>query len=184
MFQSVPKGFFSANERINAMPVDVVDNILKESFAEHTSTQKISESLPNGEVSQADLEVAVNAIAFTLRQLPSEGTVDELKGILAKHTDLSDDVVTKLLTARENSSQKGELKRCLSLGRLVGMEWKLGVGIASSKGRALNAPYISLLVKIQESSGVTRAHPMELSLGEFQVFARTFRSIHDHLESV
>ena len=49
------------------------------------------------------------------------------------------------------------------------MDWKLGVAMSSSGCRSLNAPYVSLQLKVGESQYQTKVYNIEMSLAEFQV---------------
>jgi len=56
----------------------------------------------------------------------------------------------------------------LTVGELVDMQWKLGVAVESSDGVS-NQPFVSVLVRIKDSSGQLASRSFELSLQEFQV---------------
>jgi len=72
----------------------------------------------------------------------------------------------------------------LRLGQLMGLDWKLGVGISSSHCRALNSPFVSLVLRVAEPDGRVTAHALELTLAQFQEFSKTFREIRQQLDTV
>ena len=75
------------------------------------------------------------------------------------------------------SASTGVVARALSLGKLVGLDWKVGVALESSTCKTLNAPFVTVVLRVQHESGDISSHPMELSLGEYQSFAKSFRAI-------
>jgi hypothetical protein len=55
------------------------------------------------------------------------------------------------------------------IGQLVDMEWRLGVAVKSSNCKALSAPFVSVLLRVQDSDKKIQTHTLELTLAEFQV---------------
>lgn len=55
------------------------------------------------------------------------------------------------------------------IGQLVDMEWRLGVAVKSSNCKALNTPFVSVLLRVQDSDKKIQTHTLELTLAEFQV---------------
>ena len=73
----------------------------------------------------------------------------------------------------------------LSLGRLVDIDWKVGVSLQSSKCKSLNAPYISIVLRIKnDRNGDISCYPLELSIQEFQEFSASFHSINAVMNSI
>jgi hypothetical protein len=56
----------------------------------------------------------------------------------------------------------------LNVGKLLRMDWKAGVSVQSSQCKALKVPFVSLVLHVLEGGRVA-AHPVELTIAEFQV---------------
>lgn len=73
----------------------------------------------------------------------------------------------------------------LCVGRLVGLETKLGVAVASDSCKRLSAPFVTLLVRIAADGGDSvEEHAYELTLPQFQSFARQIKDIAGLMESL
>lgn len=55
----------------------------------------------------------------------------------------------------------------VSLGRLVDIEWKVGVSVSSSHVKNLDAAFVGLNVVIRNTAGKLENHTMELTIAEF-----------------
>jgi len=58
---------------------------------------------------------------------------------------------------------------CVNCIQLVDMQWSLGMSMASSNCRNLNSPFVSVLLKVAESSGTVTEQSFEMTLPEFKV---------------
>ncbi|XP_029981182.1 COMM domain-containing protein 6 [Sphaeramia orbicularis] len=72
----------------------------------------------------------------------------------------------------------------LSIGRLVDMQWKLGMAVSSDTCRSLNSPYVSVLLKIAEPSGQICQRSFEMTIPQFQNFHNQFREMAAVMETV
>jgi hypothetical protein len=59
--------------------------------------------------------------------------------------------------------------KVFNVGQLLDFEWKLGVAVESSNCKALNAPFVSILLRTLDDNGKVISHAFELSFSEFQV---------------
>jgi hypothetical protein len=71
----------------------------------------------------------------------------------------------------------------LSVGRLVSVETKLGVAVASDTCKRLNTPFLTVLAKIEYGGTVTE-HTFEMSIPQFQSFAKNIKEISSLMESL
>ncbi len=60
-------------------------------------------------------------------------------------------------------------RQVLSIGTLVGFDWKLGVAVASSQCANLNVPFVSVVVRVADINGNVISHPFEMNFTEFYV---------------
>lgn len=65
-------------------------------------------------------------------------------------------------------------KQSFSIGKLVNLRWRLGIAVKSSSCSALNAPFVSLLMEVEDGNQKKTTHTLELTLAEFQV---TFKKL-------
>ncbi|CAG5865822.1 unnamed protein product [Menidia menidia] len=77
-----------------------------------------------------------------------------------------------------------EVRTMLSVGKLVDMDWKLGMAVSSDTCRSLNLPYVTLLLKILEPSGQICQRSFEMTIPQFQNFHKEFKEIAAHMETV
>lgn len=82
-------------------------------------------------------------------------------------------------SARTQQQQSG-----MKLGRLVKLDWKLGVRVSSSQCQSLNTPYVALTMHIADSDGKVRAIPLQLSLEEFRSLGGAFQDVVTQLDQI
>ncbi|XP_031442418.1 COMM domain-containing protein 6 isoform X2 [Clupea harengus] len=71
-----------------------------------------------------------------------------------------------------------------SIGQMVDMQWKLGMAVSSDTCRSLNSPYVSLLLKVADTSGEVSYKSFEMTIPQFQNFHSQFKDISAALETV
>ncbi|XP_048880095.1 COMM domain-containing protein 6 isoform X1 [Brienomyrus brachyistius] len=96
-----------------------------------------------------------------------------------------------LQTVRNMWSEQGAVIRThqeaqvmMSVGQLVDVKWKLGMAVSSDNCRSLNSPYVSLLLKVADTSGQITHKSFEMTVPQFQNFFRQFKEIATVLETV
>ncbi|XP_041713433.1 COMM domain-containing protein 6 isoform X2 [Coregonus clupeaformis] len=77
-----------------------------------------------------------------------------------------------------------EVQAMLSIGQLVDMQWKLGMAVSSDTCRSLNSPYVSLLLKIADTSGQISQRSFEMTIAQFHNFYSQFKEVAAVLETV
>jgi len=77
-----------------------------------------------------------------------------------------------------------QLKTTLNVGKLVSLEWKLGVAISSSQFNSVNAPFVTLLLKVSDNNNAITSHSFELSASEFNDFAKNLNDIQALLKAL
>ncbi|XP_051998773.1 COMM domain-containing protein 6 [Xyrauchen texanus] len=77
-----------------------------------------------------------------------------------------------------------ELLTMASIGQLVDMQWKLAMAVSSDTCRSLNSPFISVLMKIADTSGEILQKSFEMTVQQFQNFYRQFKEMASVLETV
>lgn len=82
-------------------------------------------------------------------------------------------------SARDSESKGSEAgdapaaaARTLSVGEVVGLDWRVGVALQSSACSDLSSPFVTLKLKVANSDGHVTAYPLELTVPEFNVSQR------------
>ncbi|XP_041115687.1 COMM domain-containing protein 6-like isoform X2 [Polyodon spathula] len=71
----------------------------------------------------------------------------------------------------------------ITVGQLVDFQWKLAMAISSDTCRSLNYPYISMTLKVANSSGQITSKSFEMTIPQFQNFFRQFKEMAAILET-
>ncbi|XP_030642988.1 COMM domain-containing protein 6 [Chanos chanos] len=77
-----------------------------------------------------------------------------------------------------------EVQAMSSIGQLVDLQWKLGMAVSSDTCRSLNSPYVSLVLKIADTSGEISYKSFEMTIPQFQNFSKQFKEMASVLETV
>ena len=173
-----------------------------------TFCQKLNAS--GVELSLQSVESVIHATVYILRgalRLLSSSPGD-LQAALQHSTDLSDTTAEvfalgfahylKLKTkkqAKQKAAAQAEdgsasalagvtARAPASSGRVVGMDWKVGVRVASDRCEELNTAFVTVVLRIANADGEVTANAVEMSVPEFNSFASTLREIGRKLDSV
>ncbi|XP_006639448.1 COMM domain-containing protein 6 [Lepisosteus oculatus] len=84
----------------------------------------------------------------------------------------------KFVLANQNA------KAMINIGQLVDLQWKLGMAVSSDTCRSLNYPYVSMTLKIADTTGQLLSKSFEMTVPQFQNFFRQFREMAAVLETV
>ncbi|KAI5621348.1 COMM domain-containing protein 6 [Silurus asotus] len=117
--------------------------------------------------------------------LTADGLVAKLGECNTKWSKSALQVVHQLWTDHGSLVQAHqEMQAVASIGQLVDIQWKLGMAVSSDTCRSLNSPYISVLMKIADTSGEISYKSFEMTVIQFQNFYRQFKEIASVLETV
>ncbi|XP_077393553.1 COMM domain-containing protein 6 isoform X2 [Festucalex cinctus] len=72
----------------------------------------------------------------------------------------------------------------LSVGRLVDMQWKVGLAVSSDTCRSLNSPFVTILLKIAEPSGQISQKAFEMTVPQFQNFHKQMKELAAVMETI
>ncbi|KAJ8256096.1 hypothetical protein COCON_G00199600 [Conger conger] len=94
--------------------------------------------------------------------------------------------VVRKLWSEQGASVCGhqEAQAMLSVGQLVDVQWKLGMAISSDSCRSLNSPFVTLLLKVADSSGQISSKSFEMTIPQFQNFFKQFKEMAAVLETI
>ncbi|KAM9319936.1 COMM domain-containing protein 6 [Gastrophryne carolinensis] len=68
--------------------------------------------------------------------------------------------------------------------QLVDFHWRIGMAVSSDHCRSLNYPYVTVSLKVADSSGHVTVNVFEMSISEFQNFHKHFKEMSAALETV
>lgn len=171
------KGISTAAKVIGKHPVEVQKAVI-ETCLEFDTALTVDEKSRSCGLSPEDLQAAYEAskcLVSALRFLKEEHATSLLEGL-----NLDADIMTLLKTVA--SSNVG--KPAGPLGKLVNVEWKIGVAAMSDLCKNLNSPFVMLELTVQNSAGNRSRHTIELTVPEFQKFASTMQELHGVMSTV
>ena len=117
----------------------------------------------------------------------------ELPGVLTATTGLTEAAAALVAArwAREAASRPAEpadgaaaAAELFRVGKLVSLEWKIGVAAASSLCATLLEPYALLIFRTADTDGRQTRRAVELTLPELQQLTATFEEVSAVLERV
>eukprot|EP00455_Lapot_gusevi_P045860 TRINITY_DN5931_c0_g2_i1.p1 TRINITY_DN5931_c0_g2~~TRINITY_DN5931_c0_g2_i1.p1 ORF type:complete len:233 (-),score=67.77 TRINITY_DN5931_c0_g2_i1:118-759(-) len=210
-FSAAPLGFLKANQLINSLHQSLLKKILDDvldmlyhklgSAKASNYTELIAHY--QSTLTQTQLQSIINAIFFIYR-IVIQQKLSDVSETLRRETVLEADAVQLfqqawaahstegVLTAlssgseakHEEKSGAAALQQTLQLGRVLSLDWKLGVAVASADCAVLHAPFVTILLKVADTNGEVTSHCFDLSLPQFQDFARNFHDIAARLDTV
>ncbi|KAB5576898.1 hypothetical protein PHYPO_G00203810 [Pangasianodon hypophthalmus] len=132
----------------------------------------------------------IRLLSFNFRSaaktnLTADGLVTKLGECTSKWSKSSLQVMHQLWTEHGSLVKAHqEVQAVASIGQLVDIQWKLGIAVSSDTCRSFNSPYISVLMKIADTSGEISYKSFEMTVLQFQNFYRQFKEIASVLETV
>jgi|EP01047_Picozoa_sp_COSAG01_P067996 hypothetical protein len=72
----------------------------------------------------------------------------------------------------------------MAIPQLAGFDWKLGVSLSSSNCAALSTGFVTIQLHVKEADGSLTPHTMELSLAQFDAFAKSWETVGQLMESM
>ena len=187
-FLSTPMGFHSSLELLNGYPADVITSMTYDiaagspaaalgvkyakrlAAAAAAAASASSSAADTPVVTPAQVAGALHAIAFVLRSAKHDklASPDALIPALLQHTSLTPNtagvLAAAVLSPATPIAAASAAAAGFSLGQVVGFDWKVGVGLASSECANLKAPFISVVWKIGPSINHTKSWIYECNL--------------------
>ncbi|KAF4087385.1 hypothetical protein AMELA_G00094820 [Ameiurus melas] len=118
-------------------------------------------------------------------KITADGLVTKLAECCSQWSKSALQVMHQLWTEHGSLVQAHqEVQAVASIGQLVDVQWKLGMAVSSDTCRSLNSAYISVLMKIADTSGEISYKSFEMTVLQFQNFYRQFKEIASVLETV
>ncbi|XP_065309534.1 uncharacterized protein [Dermacentor albipictus] len=165
------KGISAAAEVLRKHPVEV-QKALVQSCLQSGTALTIDEKARSCGLCPEELKAAyeaskclVSALRF-LKEAPATSLIEDLR--------LDADVNTLLKTMASLNVRK----QVGPLGKLVNVEWKMGVSAMSDLCKNLNSPFVMLELTVEDSGSNRSRHTIELTVPEFQKFASTMQELH------
>ncbi|KAJ8253386.1 hypothetical protein GJAV_G00212350 [Gymnothorax javanicus] len=147
--------------------------------------QKAGVRLDPGAVEEMTKLLSYHFRSAAKSSLTAEQLVSRLCASSSKWLKPSLQVLHKLWSEQGNliCSHQGELPMT-SVGQVVDVQWKLGMAISSDSCRSLNSPYVTLLLKIADTSGQISSKSFEMTIPQFQNFFKQFKEMAAVLETI
>ncbi|XP_031554957.1 COMM domain-containing protein 6-like [Actinia tenebrosa] len=190
---NIPQGFNAAVEKIKIIPQDIFAEICQDvaDFLQYKlsviDTEQHQKRLNQAGI-DCDAKLVSNVITYIFRSsakakaTPNQ-LIEELSAAMIwEESSLA--VIKHIWNEQGNFLCSPDLVKTLNVGQLVDMRWKLSIGMSSSICRNLNAPYITLLITVSDSSGNLKSKSCELTVSEFKKFSSLMREMSSMLETV
>ncbi|XP_075544314.1 uncharacterized protein LOC142578701 isoform X2 [Dermacentor variabilis] len=165
------KGISAAAEVLRKHPVEV-QKALVQSCLQSDSALTIDEKARSCGLCPEELKAAyeaskclVSALRF-LKEAPATSLIEDLR------LDADVNALLKTMASLNVGKQVGPL------GKLVNVEWKMGVSAMSDLCKNLNSPFVMLELTVEDSGSNRSRHTIELTVPEFQKFASTMQELH------
>ncbi|XP_067842633.1 COMM domain-containing protein 6 isoform X2 [Heptranchias perlo] len=191
-------GFDNAVERISKLPQDLFAEVCQQIMLHlqcktpGVNALEVAERLQTAGV-ELDLEATkelIHVISLFFRSAAqSNMSAEEL---IVKLTDSSSKWSKQVLQViRHVWNEQGkqivtpeDAKHMLTVGQLVDLQWKLGMAVSSDSCRSLNYPYVTMMLKVADSSGEIISRSFEMTIPQFQNFSKQFREVAAVLDMV
>ena len=146
-------------------------------------------------LSAAQLQSVINALTHIFRSAqaakavalhPSPSLSPGAQAVLSGAWDAltSDGVLVRRAQKNRAGPAATGAQTTLQVGKLLSMDWRLGLGVASSACADLAAPYVTLQLKIADAFGTVSVKTMELSVAQFTEFSKDVHAMAARLELV
>lgn len=137
-----------------------------------------------------DLQSIIRYLMLTFRCAGKQSlSADDLMSKLEEHSSKwpkpSLQMLHKLWTehiALVQFQQEGKVM--LSIGQLVDIQWKLGMAVSSDTCRSLNSPYVILMLKVADPSGLICQKYFEMTIQQFQNLHSQFKDLAAVMDTV
>lgn len=176
---SAPRGFTSSIELMNKIAgqdPETFSSFVAEVFQNENQPSSMTKQL-SGVTDEQNLGL-VNSLGFIYR-----GCVDRqvdsasLRTCLGSNTECTQNVVEILSLRWEESLSSTKTKLPLNVGQLVGLEYKLGVAVASSSCSELLSPFVILVFQVVDMNGSITTQRVELTYSEFLNMSKVFTDV-------
>eukprot|EP00937_MAST-01D_sp_MAST-1D-sp2_P002045 g2045.t1 len=183
---AAPSGFTSAVDTLNTASASSAANVV----------EQLKFATAGAKLSRDEVQSATNAVEYLCRGAGQHcASASDLGDALDSRTELDTGVIEAFARRHEASAREAAVQTSamvaaaggeggagapwqgLGVGTFVSMEWKIGLAVRSSHCDELNAPYVSLLLKVADRAGHTTQHPLELSVAEFVEFRKVFANM-------
>lgn len=84
----------------------------------------------------------------------------------------------------EECLQNEQISSLFEVGKLVDMQWKLGVAVSSDSCKNLNSTFVAMTVKVADSSGKLTTHAFEMTVPQFKNLAKQLQDMARSMEMV
>eukprot|EP00041_Stephanoeca_diplocostata_P030731 m.937279 g.937279 ORF g.937279 m.937279 type:complete len:202 (+) comp23814_c0_seq4:81-686(+) len=201
MVANVPQGFAEAVRSLCTFPQDLLAEVAHEviDFLSYKIGAVDTESTykrlhaANSTLTSQQVQGAINALVYTFRDavrsgLTTEALTTQLKDFGASvWSGKAVKVVVHVWGDRGEQAcadAKALPQAIMHVGQLVGFRWKLAISVESSAARNLGRAFVALEMKVSDNSNRIKTHSFELSLYQFQNFAKQLREIHGIISEI
>ncbi|XP_065058769.1 COMM domain-containing protein 6-like isoform X1 [Rhopilema esculentum] len=191
-----PDDLASAGDLITCIPNAILSelcmNILM--FIQYkksdVQTSRIHELLQAQDVSitVSEVQKAANAICFHYRcAVANKMSTEDLIASLQKYMFYADDkikIISEAWKLEGKFLMENDIKDHLNVGELVSLDWKLSMAVSSTMCKSLNAPIVTMFIKVLNQNGEIIGKAFEMTVDQFQKFSKQLEDTKSVLDTV
>ncbi|XP_014681960.1 PREDICTED: COMM domain-containing protein 6-like [Priapulus caudatus] len=186
--QHSPYEFLAGAEVLNKCPGNIINEICQAVISElHAPIDEVCVTAIcqkchqlGSKLTSTDIQMASSALQFLFRSSAKTGvTAEELVKNLKwsmSWSDVAISVIGSVWDEHSGQIKMHSLRDCVqcetSVSKLIDLQWKLGIAMASDSCRNLGAPYVTVILKLADSSGKVKQMIFEMSIPKFTDFSR------------
>jgi len=122
----------------------------------------------------------VNGVRYIFKCISNGHGKEELLKWLTEEMGLEERIAVRIV---DSTSRKMSLaERVFSLGKVVSLDWRIGLTMSSNFGKEFKQPFVTLFLGISDPRGKVSHHAVEMSPSEFQGFREKLKEIQAQLE--
>ncbi|KAL5012805.1 hypothetical protein ScPMuIL_011356 [Solemya velum] len=196
LLKHVSEGFAETSNVINNLPDDILAEMCHDiiefiqfksglvkldQYCKKICAKKLS-------LEKKQVQSVVNALSYIYRtsaQLKLDQ--DTLRKELSDTSVFTDSILRVICNVWEEKGKElmgmEVADHLLSVGQLVDMDWKLGIAVSSDSCRNLNAPYVTMTLRVADPSGCMKTHSFEMSVLQFKNFSKQMKEMASLLET-
>ncbi|XP_067419336.1 COMM domain-containing protein 6 isoform X2 [Emydura macquarii macquarii] len=131
------------------------------------------------EMNVADLEKVVNVVSFLFSTAAKNNlSPEELSTGLGNAVSMLPKHAVHVIHHIWNEQGKSisvseDARNMATVGQIIDIQWKLGMAVSSDSCRSLKYPYVTMTLKVANSSGQIMSKSFEMTIPQFQVHKTT-----------
>lgn len=196
--QDLPQaqGFEEAVDRLNGLPEEILSDICHNVLfylqlkLPAINIEELKEKCEQSNINIEDEELRniINVLKRIYRsacQRKVQNTeFNQNLTLSLKFTERCSNCISQIWKENGDISLQGHSHPLFDVGKLVDMQWKLGVAVSSDSCKNLNASFVAMTVKVADNTGKLTTHSFEMSIPQFKNLSKQLQDMAKNMEMV